>query len=169
MAKQKPPRGSLVCEVGPPDHPYVAVLRRTDKRVWPWKLPGYRGPTFARDCTHPDGKRAPTAFVRRPLDVMPFRRLGWQDVTDEWRAAEAAGWVHGGAPEPAPPAPAPEPAPVPEEPAAQVAADNEDAITAEDVQGMGYKELQATAKQIGISAGGSSGSLRKRIAERLGL
>ena len=36
------------------------------------------------DVTHPDGVRAPTAFVRSEFAIARWTKIGWSEVTEIW-------------------------------------------------------------------------------------
>ena len=61
------------------------VLRRTDRAPEiPILLAAYDETTTSLDVIHPDGVRAPTAFLRSANAVARHTKLGWKDVTALW-------------------------------------------------------------------------------------
>lgn len=77
----------------PPDGTFAVVMRRTDRKAWPWREAMYDTTFIARAITHPDGKTAPTIFVPEGPVLRGHRKQlllrGWQDVTAAWFEGEA--------------------------------------------------------------------------------
>lgn len=75
---------SLVCDG-------YRVIRRTDRAPEiPILLAAYDETTQSLDVVHPDGVRAPTAFLRSPMAVERHTKMGWSDVTSIWTGSGSA-------------------------------------------------------------------------------
>lgn len=61
------------------------VIRRTDRAPdIPILLAAYDETVQSMDVEHPDGVRAPTAFLRSEMAIARHTKLGWTEVTDLW-------------------------------------------------------------------------------------